>query len=84
MKTKYNTDKLNLEKKIPDTSGLNKKTDYNAKVSEIESKIPIISVLATNSALTAVENKIPNISRLGKKTGYNKKNEWNWKETYWS
>ena len=73
LKTKYNTDKLNLEKKIPDISGLNKKTDYNAKVSEIESKIPSISGLATNSPLNAVENKMPNICRLGKKTGYNKK-----------
>ena len=72
LKTKYNTDKLNLEKKIPDISGLNKKTDYNAKVSEIESKIRSISGLATNPPLT-VENKIPDISRLGKKTGYNKK-----------
>ena len=38
------------------------KTDYSANVSEIESKIPIISGLATNSALTAVENKIPDKS----------------------
>ena len=33
------------------------KTDYNATVSEKEGKIPSISGLATNSALTAVENK---------------------------
>ena len=32
LKTKYNTDKTELEKKIPDTSGLVKKTDYNAKL----------------------------------------------------
>ena len=38
------------------------KTDYSANVSEIGSKIPIISGLATNSALTAVENKIPDKS----------------------
>ena len=44
-----------------------KKTDYNAKISEIENKIPSISGLATNSALTAVENKIPNVSNLLKK-----------------
>ena len=35
----------------------NKKTDYNAKISEIESKIPSVSGLVTISALTVVENK---------------------------
>ena len=44
-----------------------KKTDFNAKVTEIEDKIPNISSLATNSALTAVENKIPDVSNLFKK-----------------
>ena len=29
LKTNYNTDKTELEKKIPDTSGLVKKTNYN-------------------------------------------------------
>ena len=29
LKTKYDTDKSELKKKIPDTSGLVKKTDYN-------------------------------------------------------
>ena len=36
---------------IPDTSGLVKKTDYNAKITEIEGKIPGISNLATKTAL---------------------------------
>ena len=36
-----------------------KKKDYNAKNTEIESKIPIVSGLATTTALNAVENKIP-------------------------
>ena len=31
LKTKYDTDKLELENKTPDTSDLVKKTDYNAK-----------------------------------------------------
>ena len=31
LKTKYETDKTELENKIPDTSGLVKKLDYNAK-----------------------------------------------------
>ena len=34
-----------------------KKTDFNAKVTEKEGKIPSISRLATNSGLTDVENK---------------------------
>ena len=37
------------------------------KITEIESKIPSISGLATNAALTAIENKIPDISSLVKK-----------------
>ena len=44
-----------------------KKTDCNAQISEIESKIPSISGLATTIALTAFENKIPDISSLVKK-----------------
>ena len=57
-------------KKITDTSGIIKKTDYNAKIPEIEGKIPSISGLATNAALTAVENKITDVSNLVKKTDY--------------
>ena len=47
LKTKYetNTDKTELEHKIPDTSGVVKKTDYNSKITKIEGKIPIISGL---------------------------------------
>ena len=50
-----------------------KKTDYNFKITEIEDKIPGISGLVTNSALTAVENNMPDISSLVKKTDYNQK-----------
>ena len=64
LKTKYDTDKSELENKIPDTSGLVKKTDYNTKITEIEGKIPDISNLGTKAALTTVENKIPNINNL--------------------
>ena len=74
LKTKYDTDKSDFEnkiiyadKKISDTSGRIKKTDYNAKITEIEGNIPSISGLATNAALTAVENKIPDVSSLVKK-----------------
>ena len=73
LKTKYDTDKSELENKIPDTSGLVKKTDYNTKITEIEGKIPDISNLATKTALTTVENKIPNVNNLVKKTDYNTK-----------
>ena len=72
LKTKYDSDKLELEKKkIPNTSNFAKKSDYNTKVSEIEGKIPIISGLVTTSALTAVKNKIASISNLVNKTNYN-------------
>ena len=56
------------KKKIPNTSDLAKKTDLNAKITEIESQIPSITGLATNSALTAVENEIPIVSNLVTKT----------------
>ena len=53
LKTRYNTDLSELEKKIPDVSNLVEKT----KLTELENKIPDISNLATNAALTAVEKK---------------------------
>ena len=67
LKTKYNTDKTELENKIPDTSGLVKKTNYNTKITDLENKIPDISNLATKTALTAVENKTPDVSSSVKK-----------------
>ena len=73
LKTKYDTDKSELENKIPDTSGLVKKTDYDAKITEIEGKIPDVSNLVTKTALTTVENKIPNVRNLVKKIDYNAK-----------
>ena len=54
------------DKEIPDTKGLVTKTDYNAKISEIEDKTPSINDLATNSAFTAVKNKIPVINLVKK------------------
>ena len=68
LKTKYDTDKSELEGKIPDTSGLVKKTDCNTKITEIEGKIPDISNLATKPALTIIENKITDITNLATKT----------------
>ena len=59
LKTKYDTDKWNSEKKFSD--GDNKKSyfsglvDYNARITEIESKTPSIRGLALGiSAMTAV------------------------------
>ena len=40
-----------MENKIPDTSGLVKKTDYNAKITEIEGKFPDISNLVTKKCI---------------------------------
>ena len=69
LKTKYQTDKTELEKKIPDVSNLVKKTG----LTELDNKIPDVSNLATKTVLTAVENKIPSVSNLVKKTDYNTK-----------
>ena len=60
LKTKYQTDKTELQKKIPDVTDFVK----NAKLTELENKIPDISNL---------ENKIPDASSLFKKTDYIKK-----------
>ena len=35
LKTKYDADKIELEKKVPDTSNLIQKSDYNTKINEI-------------------------------------------------
>ena len=53
LKTKYQRDKTELEKKIPNETDSVKK----AKLTELENKIPDISSLATKTALTAVGNK---------------------------
>ena len=75
LKTKYDTDKSELENKIPDISGLVKKTDYNTKITEIEDKIPDTSGLVKktdyNTKITEIEGKIPDISNLATKTALN-------------
>ena len=55
LKTKYQTDKTELEKKISDVTDFVKK----AKSTELENKITDISSFATKTALTTLENKIP-------------------------
>ena len=69
LKAKYNTDKTELENKIPHVSNLVKKT----KLTELENKFLDISNLTTKTALTTVENKIPSFSNSVKKTDYNTK-----------
>ena len=74
LKTKCDTDKSDLKKRISDaeiknldTSDLAKKTDLKAEITEIEGKIPTITGLATNLALAAVRNEITDVSNLVKK-----------------
>ena len=71
---KRKLDKLDVDKLVPVSVDLSKISDvvkndvvkkdvYNAKIKNIEDKIP-------EYALTAVENKIPNVSNLVKKIDY--------------
>ena len=60
LKTKNQTDKPELENKIPDVTDFLKKT----KLTELENKIPAVGSLETKTVLTAVENKIPDVSSL--------------------
>ena len=79
---KTEVDKLNIDKLVPVPVGLSKlsdvvkndivkKNDCNAKLAEIENKIPDISNLANKNALNTVENKIFDTSGLVKKTDNN-------------
>ena len=81
---KTEVDKLDIDKLVSvpvDLSKLSdavkndviKKTDYNAKITEIENKIPDINNLATKTASNTVAIKIPDISSLVKKTYYDAK-----------
>ena len=60
LKTNCNTDKTELEKKIPNV------TDFvqEAKFTKLENKIPDINNLGTKTLLTTVENEIPNVSNF--------------------
>ena len=70
LKTKYDTYKTELEKKI---SGVTDFVTKEIKLTELENKILDASSLATKTALNAVENKIPSVSSLVQKTDYNTK-----------
>ena len=69
LKTKYQTEKTELENKIPNVTHFLKK----AKLTELENKIPDISNLAIKTALTTVENKITDVSNLVNKIDYSTK-----------
>ena len=62
LKTRYNTDKTELENKIPDISNLETKTALTA----IENKIPSVRNLVKeadyNTKITDIENKLNNHS----------------------
>ena len=66
LKTNYDTDKKELENKIPVLVVFLKREITMLKSLKL-GKIPSISDLTTNAALTTVENKIPNINSLVKK-----------------
>ena len=66
LKTKFQTRKIELKKKIPDVTGFVQKT----KLTELEDKISDFSSLATKTALSPVENKIPSVISLVKKTDH--------------
>ena len=51
LKTNYNTDKTELEKRIPNVTHFVKK----AKLTELENKIPDVNNLPTKTVLTTVE-----------------------------
>ena len=69
LKTKYDKDKSESEKKIPDATDFVKK----AKLTELENKMLDVSSLATKTGLTTIENKIPDVSNLVNKANYNTK-----------
>ena len=60
LKTKYDTDKSELENEIPNVTDFVKK----AKLTELDNKIPDVTSLAAKTTLTTVENKIPHVSIL--------------------
>ena len=69
LKTNYNADKTELEKRTPNVTDFVKK----AELTDLKNKILDVSSLATKTALDATENEIPSVSNLVNKTGYNTK-----------
>ena len=84
IKRQNDLDKQGLEKliedfgkKISNTSGLVKKTNYNKKITEIENDISRVARLVTTTALNAkateIENEIPDITNLAATDALNTK-----------
>ena len=69
LKTNYNADKTELEKRTPNVTDFVKK----AELTDLKNKILDVSSLATKTALDATENEIPSVSNLVNKTDYNTK-----------
>ena len=82
LKTTYDKDKSNLEKKNPNTDNFVKTTDIinlsneiskvgciatKSELAAVKNKMPSITGQVTNSALTAVENNMPDVISLVKK-----------------
>ena len=84
VKTKYQTDKSELEKKVPNVSELSKKTNYNTKISSltkiteliaVENKIPSVNILISKTyfkkKVTEIEGKVPDTTNLATKSALN-------------
>ena len=69
----YRSSGRNIRMELDLSSYTTKTNLTSSKITEIESKIPSITHLATSSALTSVENKIPDVNDLVKKTDHNTK-----------
>ena len=66
-----------VDKKIPDLSGLVTTTVFDTKISEIENKIRgtrgLVNTIVLNTKTGLVEDKILDVSTLVRKTDYNTK-----------
>lgn len=66
-----------VDRKIPNISGLVKKTDYYTMIAEIENKIPSVTCLVTTATLNIkgarIEHKIPDTTNLASKASLNTK-----------
>ena len=69
IKTKYDTDKSELENKTPDMPDIVKKV----KLTELENKNPDVPDIVKKVKLTELENKNPDVSNLATKTAVENK-----------
>ena len=75
-KTKFREKNRDVDKKIPDTSGLVTTTVLNTKINEVENKILDASSLMTttvlNTKIVEIENKIPDHAKYITTQEFNK------------